>query len=232
MSLDWYDIDISDAIYTYPARLFVQYCYDPKYNPNFDVSNHYCSYFSRDPETGVIVDAYEINRNIGSVATSGVDLNLDWRFDLGAGQLGVSWLATWLGSYVWQGQPGVEGQQWRNTGCCPTLPEWKWNVDTWYRIGGLTADLVWAYVGHFNGYFPDGDFQVPARNYLNLTTGYSFDTGSLAGLTLRVGVTNLTNEEPPIFPRYAEANTDPSVYDVLGRRYFVSVRYAFGQGPQ
>jgi iron complex outermembrane receptor protein len=43
---------------------------------------------------------------------------------------------------------------------------------------------------------------------------------------LRAGVTNVLNQEPPIFPTYQQANTDPSVYDVLGRRYFVGLNYA------
>ena len=44
---------------------------------------------------------------------------------------------------------------------------------------------------------------------------------------LRVGVENLTDEDPPIFPSYSQANTDPSQYDVLGRRYYMSLRYSF-----
>ena len=31
--------------------------------------------------------------------TSGVDMQVDWRFDLGPGQVGVSWFVSWLDSY-------------------------------------------------------------------------------------------------------------------------------------
>jgi outer membrane receptor protein involved in Fe transport len=42
-------------------------------------------------------------------------------------------------------------------------------------------------------------------------------------LTLRAGINNLTNQEPRIYTPNVQANTDPSLYDVLGRRAFVSV---------
>ena len=46
-------------------------------------------------------------------------------------------------------------------------------------------------------------------------------------LTLRGGIENLTDEDPPLLPSPVEANTDPSQYDVLGRRYHVSLSYDF-----
>jgi outer membrane receptor protein involved in Fe transport len=70
--------------------------------------------------------------------------------------------------------------------------------------------------------FPD--FKLDAVDYLDLTFGYTF-TDTLAGLRLRAGVTNLTDEDPIIYPSQQQANTDPSTYDILGRRYFVSATY-------
>jgi outer membrane receptor protein involved in Fe transport len=72
--------------------------------------------------------------------------------------------------------------------------------------------------------FPD--FQLDAVEYLDLTVGYSF-SNRLEGLRLRAGVTNLTDEDPIIYPSQQQSNTDPATYDVLGRRYFVSATYAF-----
>jgi iron complex outermembrane receptor protein len=225
VSLDWYDIHITRAINVLAARQFVAYCYDPAYNPNFDVTNRYCSYFGRDAETGTIVKAYEINRNVAGLETSGVDLQLDWRADAGSGEVSVNWLVGWLGSYDYQAAPEVHGEQWRNTGCCPTLPEWKWNLATQYRIRDLTLGIAWQYFGSVQDYQYRA-FDVPSRSYVDLSAVYDFKSGSLDGLSLRAGVTNVLNQEPPIFPTYQQANTDPSVYDVLGRRYFVGLNYA------
>jgi len=49
----------------------------------------------------------------------------------------------------------------------------------------------------------------------------------MAEATLEFGVDNVTDLEPPLFPSYQQANTDPSQYDVLGRRYWVALRYQF-----
>jgi iron complex outermembrane receptor protein len=44
---------------------------------------------------------------------------------------------------------------------------------------------------------------------------------------VRVGLENVADEDPPIIPSWNQANTEASQYDVLGRRYFVSLRYSF-----
>ncbi|HBX36002.1 MAG TPA: hypothetical protein DEG76_01280, partial [Pseudohongiella sp.] len=50
-------------------------------------------------------------------------------------------------------------------------------------------------------------------------------------LSLTAGVNNLFDKAPPIYTSDSRAgiqsNTDPSVYDVLGRRYFVTATYRF-----
>jgi len=49
----------------------------------------------------------------------------------------------------------------------------------------------------------------------------------LQGLTARLGVDNVFDKEPPIFPSWQQGNTDPSQYDVLGRRYYLRLQYQF-----
>ena len=52
-------------------------------------------------------------------------------------------------------------------------------------------------------------------------------SGFLDGLRIGIGVENVTDEAAPIFPSFVQANTDPSQYDVFGRRYYASLRYSF-----
>ncbi|HRO04712.1 MAG TPA: TonB-dependent receptor, partial [Terricaulis sp.] len=47
----------------------------------------------------------------------------------------------------------------------------------------------------------------------------SFDITS--NLTLRAGVNNVSDQQPRLYTPNVQANTDPSTYDVLGRRFFV-----------
>jgi outer membrane receptor protein involved in Fe transport len=134
-----------------------------------------------------------------------------------------------------QPDPQSKPWSWRGTGCCPTLPEWKWNLDAWYRVGSFAVAANWSYLGHIDGSDPwdpeAPSFQVPARSYLDLTGSYEFGAGTLDGLTLRVGITNVLDEQPPIFPAAGATNTDGSAYDLLGRTFWISVNYAVRPGP-
>jgi len=45
--------------------------------------------------------------------------------------------------------------------------------------------------------------------------------------TVRFGINNLTEENPPYFHSNFNANTEPGVWDVIGRRIFVGLEYQF-----
>ena len=61
---------------------------------------------------------------------------------------------------------------------------------------------------------------------LDLGVSYQFQEGALRGLSLWAGADNISDQQPPIFPTWQQANTDPTQYDVLGRRYYVRLTYA------
>jgi iron complex outermembrane recepter protein len=228
VALDWWDIRQTDAIWYFPVGNAVWSCYDPRYNPGFSAGNQYCRWFAREPETGYIVDAYSIYRNVAAVLTSGIDLQLDWHMPAGPGEIGASWVLSWLASFEVQAVPKAPKESWDGT---PGQPKWRWNLDANYRLGGLMLDANWTYVGHVNGAWPgQPSFQVPVMNYVDLTASYAFGAGSLDGLTLQLGVTNVLDDGPPIFPAHGEANTDGGTYDLLGRSYWLSVNYAIRPG--
>ena len=67
-----------------------------------------------------------------------------------------------------------------------------------------------------------------AYNVLNLNAGWEFTDR----ISMRVGVDNLTNRQAPVVgstPGTTDAAgvTNPSVYDVLGRRYYLSFKAKF-----
>jgi hypothetical protein len=61
-------------------------------------------------------------------------------------------------------------------------------------------------------------FKLPARDYLDVGVAYSFGAGGPAGPGAAGGDENLLDEQPPIYPTYQQANTEPALYDVLGKR--------------
>jgi iron complex outermembrane receptor protein len=47
------------------------------------------------------------------------------------------------------------------------------------------------------------------------------------GGRLMAGVNNLADKSPSLIDAFVQANTGPSTYDVLGRRYYVGLKAHF-----
>ena len=74
LSLDWYDIEIEDAINTPEAIELAELCVD---QPSLD--NQFCDGITRDPETGFITGFSVQPDNVASFRTAGLDVALDYR---------------------------------------------------------------------------------------------------------------------------------------------------------
>ena len=233
LSLDWYRIDIADKIDFVFFDDFGQWCYDRRYNPDLSAASQWCRMFSRDPATGQVEDILELQRNAFDWTTSGIDMQVDWRFDLGPGQLGVGWLVSWLDSFrvKVEGSVGVPDEFGGTIGAVVggSLPEWKSNLHLSYAWRDLTVGASWRYIDSMIDANADLNpaFRIPHIAYFDLSASYEFSAGLLDNLQFGVGVENVTDEDPPIFPSFVQANTDPSQYDAFGRRYYASLRYSF-----
>jgi iron complex outermembrane recepter protein len=222
VSVDWYQIEVEDAISQVAATGYVPLCFDPRTNPDFDIGNELCGYFSRDPVSGEIVDFLDIGQNIVGTSVSGVDTQINWGFTAGPGEVGINWLVSWLAEFErteYRGLPPADGVgqtfsfvSWPG----PALPEWRWNLNLNYDWGGLTLAAQWRYVDGIRDV--DWDYDVPSYDYFDVFASYAFERG---------GVENLADEDPPLLPTSISANTDPFIYDVLGRRYYVNLTYRF-----
>jgi iron complex outermembrane receptor protein len=230
VSLDWYRINVDGAIATVYAHQFIGRCFDRTFNPGFDRANRWCSMFSRDPEVGDIVDAYEILRNTSGVRTSGVDLHLAWTLELARGELGLDWLVSHVDQFARleaDGVPptelvGTTGSDFIGT----SFPEWKWNLGLSYTLGSLSLDARWRYVAAMTD-AQAPELEVPQYDCFDLGAAYNFEQGWLVHLSVRIGLENVTDAEPPLMASNSGGNTDPSQYDVLGRRYYVRLNYRF-----
>jgi len=66
--------------------------------------------------------------------------------------------------------------------------------------------------------------QVPAKDYFDLTLQQ--DIGEHFDLSL--GISNLFDEDPPFLgSANQDANTDPTTYAVLGRRFFLRITASY-----
>lgn len=234
-SADFYSIEIQDAIASIDAQTFVANCYDPQFNPNFETNNTFCNFFRRDPQTSEIIDASELLENLATFEAEGIDFQIDWSGEVGPGTLGVNWVATHLLTWdrqAFEGAPidelaGTIGN--RTIGIAVSRPDWRWALNSDYVVGNWGFNARWRYIDSMVDNNVD-NFETDAINYLDLGMTYDFTDafgGSLNGLRARISATNVTDQDPEIIPARVQANTDPSAYDTLGRRYFVTLTYDF-----
>ena len=228
LSIDWYQITLDDAIGRWDADSAIKRCYDPKYNPGYDPHNAYCTYFTRNAINGEIY-ASVIDRNLSGIETGGIDLQATWTRNLGPGRLG---LKEYLGYVDYWRLTEPSGTKVELAGTIGgrvlggAIPRWKSLLSLDYAFSGTNPYVRWRYVdGMSDARIPD--FAVPAVNYLDIGLRQAFGAGTLRGLVLTAGIDNVTDTEPPIFPSWQQANTDPSQYDVLGRRYYFGLQYRF-----
>ncbi len=231
VTLDYWSIELEDVISSVAANTIVQRCFNrDNANPTYDINNEWCKLFKRDPNLGGVIDLLQLSRNQSFTNTSGVDLTFAWGSELGGtgGTLDFNVVTTWIEKYESQ-TTNVDpvndfvGTIGSTTGS--STPEWKVSVGTTYTRGPVQLQLTSRYIDsmvHANtvtGGSPTSNTGVPATWYFDLTGRYEL----AGGLTLRAGINNLTNQEPRLYSPNVQANTDPSLYDVLGRRAFVSV---------
>jgi iron complex outermembrane recepter protein len=126
---------------------------------------------------------------------------------------------------------------------CQTVnPRWRHNVRlTWSSPWNLDLSLQWRYIGSTEldqndsdpdlqfalwGEFDEFNAELSDMNYLDLSAIYELTDS----VTLRAGITNLLDEDPPIvgteIAGTGSANTYPT-YDTLGRQVFMGATARF-----
>lgn len=240
-TVDYWFYDIADTIGVVSSDSAIGRCFNAVgANPGFDPSNQWCQLFFRLP-SGEITDVQENNRNLGKLEAKGVDMQIDYAVPLGEswGKLRANFLVTRL--LEWRSQEDsvspfgeFEGTITQDVG--EAFPEWKavlnlgwdwrqfgfnWNVRYIDAMRVVNDDTTGTPV--VNGLAPS----VPAFDYHRFTARWS----PTDALSFTVGVDNVFDEQPPIYTddntAGQQANTDPTNYDILGRRYFMVGTYQF-----
>ncbi len=247
LQIDYFDISIEDAIQAPNADFSLLMC-----ALNGDPST--CGRVQRDRDgslfnsnAGFIVDTFE---NIGEIATSGIDLDASYAFDIGAGgRLGFDFVGTMLDSLEFTPQDGVTYDCAGLYGavCGVPAPEWRHKLDTTWRMpwGGVDLTLSWRYFGEAKRDAEDSneflsflgtatgalptDSRLGSRSYFDLTGSMTLADK----YTVRLGVNNLFDKNPPLNGQSScptgpcNGNTWPQVYDAFGRQIFGLVTIDF-----
>lgn len=231
-SVDYYSIEIKDVIGSITAANQLQGCFNATglTNATYDVNNGYCQLFQRDAATGSIINSLGLLQNLATMKTSGVDLQVDWGFDLvdaglpDVGSLNLNFVVGWL--ETWERQDAAGGPFNVRTGTIDstngfTFPEWKFLTSVNYKFGDYGLGVRWRRVGEMQIYNTAN--KLDAIDYFDLMGTWTVNER----VSLRAGVNNLTDQAPRTWTPGIQANTDPSTYDTLGRRYFVGLTSRF-----
>lgn len=243
ISVDYYDIEIEDAIVELTEQDIVDACYFYEQN----AAGTFCSLISRNPINGALIGGTEtgVFRSLANVAqesATGVDFDIRYVFDLGSnGSLDIGWAATYVIDR--KTQPAEFIDEYDCTGlvgntCLRPTPEWTFVQSTTWTVGPATVQLLWRYIDSIThdtiglGTGSPSDFAVPtiaSQSYFDLTGAYDVNET----WTVRAGITNLFDRDPPIVGNdYGgttenSGNTYPATYPSVGRGFYLGANAKF-----
>lgn len=229
MSVDWYDIRISDYISQLGTQRIVDDCYAG--------ATELCSLITRNAANEITL-VQNFFLNVAEARATGVDIEATYRTPLslftdGNEDLSVRFFASYLGedSFTNRGAPKQD-----NAGDT-TRPQWTWTAMANYRIGPVSAALTGRYIDSRVQFTEPTTSQMLDDNSVdsvfitNLRLNYDFDMNKLGSYTLFVNVQNLFDQDPPIVPVFSgffgSQYSNPGLHDVLGRRFTVGVNFEF-----
>jgi outer membrane receptor protein involved in Fe transport len=246
-SLDFYKIKVTDAIVAPDPNLLIAACYGYfGINASLSFASPYCSAggssnFVRTPDIAQIVipealggdeDGYFQSVNQGTISTSGLDLQLGYRmptdFVVPGSALSANLLVNYLLNFKQEELPGVVidyagTASYFGAGLGTSFPEWRGNLNLAFNVKPFTFETRIRYIGKMDNrasvQFPGETFTGPdAITYFDFAAQADIDRR----LTLRIGLNNAFDKAPPTYAPNVQSGTDPSLYDVIGRRAYIS----------
>lgn len=225
-SVDWYSINVKDAIGLLGAQGIVTGC--------FQGATQLCDQFTRDPVTDQINGMQDVYLNINAQKVSGTDAEADYQMTFGGGRsLGFRLLASYLDQFSLHNFGAAVQQQAGTTGNLP-LPRLQMNFGTTFTQGPFSAFINERYISSgkrqwndneplHGGVFIDDD-HIASALYTDLNLAYNQDNWGVY-----LNVQNVFDRAPPRVPIFSSFNgttdTNRALFDVLGRRFVLGVKY-------
>lgn len=240
VSLDYYNIKIKDVISPIPGLTVLSKCFNlDGSNTSYSNSNEYCQLIRRD-STGQLSQVLTPFLNLGALETDGVEAQIHWGVPapfLGqTGKLYVDSAIGWLNNYKVQLLPGAAFLNYTgisNGGAGPNsvppraTPKWKALTTFGYKSDTLGLGLRWRYQGALadvSSVLTPNNVQLPVAAY-NLWDMFA-TVKVQKNIEFRFGVNNLFDKGLP-FVASSQISTDPALYDLIGRSFYVGARISF-----
>ena len=240
-TIDFFDIKVDKVIAAgIPGALIVQQCV---------FNDQFCNLIHRNAQRGTLwgqglAQGYveQNNLNLGKLSTRGIDVSVNYNYNLSQyGGLGLSFLGSYVDELITEPIPGL-GQYdcagFHGTTCGTPVPKWRhkaravwttpWLFDlafTWRHLNEVKIDTS-SNDELLAGAFAPILAKMDARDYFDISGSVNITKQ----ITLRAGVNNIFDKDPPIGVTgapFGNGNTYPQVYDSLGRKIFASITVAF-----
>ena len=234
ITVDYYEIDIEDAITSIATQDTVDLCYSAANFPN----NRFCDVISRNPFNGEVVEVINFQENLNQEQVSGIDVTAAFEVELGGlpGLLDVDLRyshyfdsdVTFLGI----------GDVFLTTS---DLGEIEQSEDEWrarfrYENEGFRLSYAATFEsGGVDDLLNDPNptdnrfFRVSDQIYHRLNASYNF--GEDDRYRIYGGIKNLRDDLGPLVPTGTDAggsrNITTNLNEPVGREYFVGVRLRF-----
>jgi iron complex outermembrane recepter protein len=244
LSVDYYHIEVNNALGQQSVDIAQRQCFDPSFNPTFSASNQYCAGINRVANDGALGNIITTYYNNGRFKTEGLDTQIDWGINIGPGRFSLNSAFTYLislKSSELASDPeieyaGVLGQGVFQNGLDPGQFKWKMFNTFGYSIGPVSASLQWQHLPSIrsaeSAATPNTPFTgAAAYDLINLSATYSIGKS----VVIRGGIDNLFDKWPPI----AEVDNAPPpgvlsggaynefLYDMNGRRFYLGATVNF-----
>jgi iron complex outermembrane recepter protein len=231
LTLDWYNVNITNAIVAPTAQNIADKCVDLS-----TIANPFCGVITRNPlasQAGSISEVISSQFNVATFVTSGLDITATWHvdskdwFEQDYGTLDVHLIGNWLdklSTVALLGQAPVESANSVIGGIDGNIaPKWDFNLDLVWNYQKWTVDYnIESQAATLNGtrqsflsqpfqYAPQFNY-VPGEFVQSIQVGYQVaDNWNVYG-----GINNLFYQKPAI-------GFDIVPVDPLGRFFYVGV---------
>ncbi|MCT7945840.1 TonB-dependent receptor [Shewanella septentrionalis] len=229
MTVDYYDIEISNTITSVDNNYIANQCLDATGNL-INTGTALCQSSNIQIDNSGRIKFDNGLQNIGATNTSGYDINVAYAFDA----LGLDWKVGWDTSILTNyeefdpdgvavdyrgyitGGAGAYAKLKSNINLTATADDWSFTYEARY-IDGMDS---FACIGKESKCYAPS---VGSVVYHDLSGSYDLTNN----IRLSGGINNLFDKEPPYYTGNNDSNTDPYTYDVLGRYFFVRASMKF-----
>ncbi len=226
LTFDYFRTKISNAIGTVQTQDILDGCYT-----SAGLSDPFCKLISPRASQQQLSTVQAIDQNLGVTKEDGLDIGVTYSYPTpGLGTFSFQDDLEIVFQYLSQNVPNGAFINF-NQKIIPSAdqggyPRYRDNATFGWSLGNLSANYRVRYASNLE-YYPilnpatNGYTKAPGYVYNDIEASYNY-----ANISATIGVDNLFDKDPPFVVDTA-TNTDPSVYDILGRVVYVKTTFRF-----